>query len=76
MAKARYWIGDAPTKCDMSDALSDHDNMDTFIDGRIHGGSWANMCLKCHAAVGVGLGMGRGQKYTKQEDGRWLKVAG
>ena len=33
-------------------------------------------CDKCHKDHGVGLGTGRGQKFVKQDDERWLKVAG
>lgn len=33
------------------------------IDGRTRYGVWANMCERCHAEVGVGLGTGKGQKF-------------
>lgn len=39
-------------------------------------GQWGNLCKRCFKDYGVGLGLGRGQQYTKQSDGRWLKVAG
>lgn len=34
-----------------------------FVDGKTVYGYWALMCEKCYGAVGVGLGMGYGQKY-------------
>lgn len=33
------------------------------IDGRTLQGPWAYMCQTCHHQIGVGLGLGRGQKY-------------
>ncbi len=69
---AKYWMGPAPTKCDVSGA----DITDRFIDGKILGGPWANMCPAVHQMAGCGLGTGRGQEYTKQSDGRWLKTGG
>lgn len=33
------------------------------IDGRTVFGPWANMCVGCHAKVGVGLGTGKGQSF-------------
>ena len=71
--KAKYWIGDAPAVCDLR---REHKITDTFIDGNTVYGSWANMCPACHRQYGRGLGTGAGQSYTKQTDGRWLKVAG
>lgn len=34
-----------------------------LIDGCTIHGPWAYMCTQCHHQVGVGLGLGRGQKY-------------
>ena len=39
-------------------------------------GCWANVCSGCFARYGKGLGVGLGQRYEKQQDGSWLKVAG
>jgi hypothetical protein len=30
----------------------------------------------CHRLHGVGLGVGMGQRYVRQADGRWLKTGG
>lgn len=55
----------------------------SFVDGRTTMGPWANMCMTCHATHGVGLGMGKGQRYTftkgerhDNADAAWLKTAG
>src|SRR5262252_3587177 len=32
------------------------------IDGKTVYGPWAYMCVPCHDSVGLGLGMGRGQR--------------
>jgi hypothetical protein len=37
---------------------------DVFVDGKLAGGPWAIMCVLCHLAFGVGLGTGKGQKYS------------
>lgn len=42
------------------------EDLDIYIDGRTLRGPWANMCILCHAAVGVGLGTGKGQKYARR----------
>lgn len=36
-----------------------------FVDGRTKHGSWADMCLACHGRHGVGLGVGKGQRYQR-----------
>ena len=69
---AVYWIGQAPEQCDLCARLL----IDTFIDGRTDMGAWAFMCPSCHASHGYGLGIGKGQKYQKQTDGKWQKVSG
>lgn len=73
-----YWVGDGPKTCELCDDPIGQE----FIDGRLgpspwsRMGSWACVCPECHAAYGTGLGLGRGQRYRRQDDGRWLKVAG
>ena len=73
MAQApRYWIGDPDPQCDLCRKPFGK----VFIDGKTDAGPWGNMCPACHRQHGVGLGLGRGQKYQRQADGRWLKVGG
>jgi hypothetical protein len=68
----KYWMGPAPEKCDLCSTPITK----VFIDGATSHGPWGNMCPTCHAFDGRGLGVGRGQKYQKQADGRWQKVGG
>jgi hypothetical protein len=69
--KPRYWAGKITT-CDVCEGTVST----MFVDGRMTAGPWANMCRVCFVNHGVGLGTGRGQKYVKQADGKWLKVEG
>lgn len=76
----KYYISPPPSVCDLARILPGaHDDIakkGEFVDGRTQMGSWANMCLTCHRKHGVGLGTGKGQRYTRQADGRWLKTGG
>lgn len=68
------WHGVTPTQCEVcGEKLTDE-----FIDGRTQVGFWAIMCIPCHKEFGVGLGVGKGQKYSvkKVKDGEkeWIKV--
>lgn len=56
------WMSEVPKTCDLCRAPI----TTTFVDGRTLAGYWANMCPQCHARAGVGLGVGRGQKYDAQ----------
>ena len=41
---------------------------DCFVDGRVAmSTAWAIMCLECFKVHGVGLGVGKGQKYCKKQ---------
>ena len=71
----KYWMGQAPAKCDTCETPI----VDRFFDAKTQmRGMWASMCFTCHAlGPGLGrLGLGLGQEYKKQEDGKWLKVGG
>lgn len=75
MPTHKQWLSPAPIKCD----LCDHPITGTFIDGKTRMGPWANMCPSCHRIHGSGLGMGRGQKYTRtpSSDGEhWIRTGG
>jgi hypothetical protein len=68
---ATYWIGKVPEKDDFGKPIKDF-----FVDGKTKSGPWAMMTLASYRVHGVGLGLGKGQQYEKQDDGKWLKVEG
>lgn len=39
-----------------------HPHLTAVVDGKTIFGPWANMCDECFEHVGVGLGLGRGQR--------------
>ena len=43
-------------------------NQPTMYDARTHGGGWGWLCPTCFGMIGVGLGIGCGQKYELTED--------
>lgn len=49
---------------------------ESFVDGKTRMGPWAKMCHRCVMTHGVGLGLGRGQRYTKNAKGVFEKVEG
>mgnify|MGYP001602994687 CR=1 FL=1 len=53
------WYGPAEL-CDICDGVL----AKVFIDGKTHKGPWAVMCDPCHRLHGVGIGLGKGQKYN------------
>ena len=72
MGEEKCWAGLVPLNCDLCHGVIGS----TFVDGRTTQGPWGCLCPQCHSRYGVGLGTGRGQRYDKQADGRWLKTAG
>jgi hypothetical protein len=68
----KFWIGPVPTHCD----VGQEPIKSVFIDGKVGRGPWGFMCLSCHALDGNGLGTGKGQRYDKRSDGRWVKTEG
>lgn len=47
-----------------------------MYDAKTQYGPWGNLCQACFSRIGVGLGIGYGQKYVKQADGKWLCTEG
>jgi hypothetical protein len=48
-----------------------------MIDGKTQMGPWANMTLESWEKYGIGkLGLGYGQRYHQDPDGKWIKVQG
>ena len=68
------WHGITPKTCD----ICGNKLKKVFIDGRTNLGAWAIMCEHCHRERGVGLGIGKGQKYElkviKDGEKEWIKV--
>lgn len=53
------------------------DSRGLYVDGKLKDGNgWANLCVPCFKARGVGIAWGRSQLYARQPDGRWRLVAG
>lgn len=66
------WIGSDPSTCQ----ICNRPVVSCFVDGKTYSGPWATMCLDCHFVHGVGIGLGKGQIFTLQADGSWLKTGG
>jgi len=56
------WLGTIPRKCEICEERL----VEEFVDGRTKLGLWAIMCVGCFKVHGVGLGLGKGQKYLIQ----------
>lgn len=70
---ATYWLSKPPAECDTCSTP-----ITTVFYDADTGRGWACMCPSCQT-LGPGLGRvgpGRGQKYEKQADGKWLKTEG
>jgi hypothetical protein len=69
-----YFI-DPPASCDLCERAFEREEY--FVDGRVKGaGACGFMCTDCFVDHGVGLGLGIGQLYRRERDGRWLLVPG
>lgn len=69
---AKYWLSPVGEKDDFGDKIKD-----IIIDGKTKMGPWGLMTERSYQQYGIGkLGMGYGQKYKKQSDGKWLKIEG
>lgn len=68
-----YWLSGL-TCCDHCNAS--FEKLDTMYDAATVFGPWGNLCEGCFASIGKGLGIGNGQKYAKQADGKWLCIEG
>lgn len=66
------WLNPVPYQCSICGELV----RDTFIDGVTVRGPWAIMCQTCHRLFGRGLGIGRGQRYTRGPENRFHRVEG
>lgn len=73
MPEKVYWLSPVGGFDDFDDPIRD-----TIIDGATAQGPWALMTPRSWRMHGrfTTLGLGRGQRYVRQPDGRWLKVEG
>ena len=70
---AKYWTGDVGITDDFGSLIGDE-----IIDAPTKEGPWALMTPESWKQNRMyhKLGTGYGQRYMKQEDGKWLKVEG
>jgi hypothetical protein len=69
-----YYIN-PPAKCDLCERAFEQE--DYFVDGHVKGlAACGFMCVDCFGEYGAGLGLGVGQLYRRERDGRWLLVPG
>lgn len=69
-----YWLSPVGEQDDFNRQIGD-----VVIDGKTRHGPWALMSEESwviETGTGGKLGLGLGQKYAHQPDGRWLKVEG
>ena len=69
--RPRYWSGPVRHTDDFGRPI-----VDVFWDAATRGGPWAIMSPESHRLHALGAGVGLGQQYTRQPDGRWLKTEG
>ena len=71
----KYWFGKVPAVDDFGQPI-----VDRFYDAKTKLGPWAIMAPSSwvlnRIAKDGALGLGLGQEYTRQKDGRWMKTAG
>lgn len=67
-----YWIGPLSDSCQLYGIPFGS----TMYDANLPGIGWGNFCERAFIENRGRLGTGFGQKYEKQIDGRWMKVAG
>jgi len=66
-----YWTGHLDPDCQVC-----HQPFGTRMYDAPYGGPWGNICQQCFDRNGNRLGIGKGQAYDLQADGRWLCVGG
>lgn len=69
----KSWVGTPPSHCDICKTELGTE----FYDFRVPTvGQWANGCKACFKRYGGRLGTGLGQKYVRQDDGKFNRVEG
>lgn len=72
---AKYWLSPLGDVDDFGEPY-DLNVGGVMYDAVTWQGPWANMAQTSFNRHGVQVGLGFGQKYELQADGKWLKVAG
>ncbi len=72
MANKVYWIGSKVEECQLDRTPL----TDVMYDANCGRRGWGNIGPAAFERLGCSLGIGLGQKYERQEDGRWLLVEG
>lgn len=60
----RKWTGTWPIDCQFCG--TDLTLQEYFVDGKTLAGAWALMCPICWSVYGIGVGLGKGQKYDSK----------
>lgn len=68
-----YWTGPLEDRCQISGRKLGGVMYDARIPGK---GQWANIDQIAFVNLGCKLGVGHGQRFELQTDGRWLCTAG
>jgi hypothetical protein len=63
----KAWTGAVPKVDDFGDKIDDE-----FIDGKTQTGPWGIMTPRSHRLHGVGLGLGKGQRFKKDAHNVWF----
>jgi len=63
-----------PEKCDLCGRS--FKQVSVMYDANLRGVGWCNCCHSCFQVHKGTLGVGRGQKYQKQDNNSWLCVKG
>lgn len=71
-----YWLSPVPAHCQMPGCSTAFDQYMYDCSIPTFGGQWGNICHTCFKAHGCRTGLGYGQKYELQPDGKWLKIEG
>ena len=71
MDTPKYWTGRPEEDCQLCGSDFGKSMHDVAVQGH-----WGNICDACFVDNNCSVGQGRGQSYRKQDNGRWMKVAG
>ena len=67
-----YWTSNVPAGCQLTGGAFNG----VMFDARTSNGQWGLLCTQTFEDLECRLGIGLGQRYERQADGRWLCTAG